>query len=122
MIARTGLSARRSTRSIMSRSSVSSTPVCAPSTSRAFSSSSVTDWRAGAVQAEQRAARRPRTCPAARPPGAPMRENQMIGTATRVAMSSGFAQRQLLRHQLAQHQGQVGGDDDDQAERDGSRR
>jgi|GEM_PF-5394879 len=42
MIARTGLSARRSTRSIMSRSSLSSTPVSSPSSSSAFSSSSVT--------------------------------------------------------------------------------
>ena len=42
MMARTGLSARRSMRSIMSRSSISSTPAWVPSTSRAFSSSSVT--------------------------------------------------------------------------------
>ena len=42
MMARTGLSASRSTRSIMSRSPVSSTPVCSPSASSAFSSSSVT--------------------------------------------------------------------------------
>ena len=41
MMARTGLSASRSTRSIMSRSSLSSTPVCSPSASSAFSSSSV---------------------------------------------------------------------------------
>ena len=48
MMARTGLSARRSTRSIMSRSlGLQNTPAWVPSASRALSSSSVTSWRGG---------------------------------------------------------------------------
>ena len=109
MIARTGLSARRSTRSMMSRSSVSSTPVSAPSTSIAFSSSSLTARAVLRLRAEQ--VQHQRGCLAQQPYRRGRHPRQQAersghhgGDAFRVA------QRQLLGHQLAEYQGEEGDD------------
>jgi hypothetical protein len=52
--ARIGLSARRSTRSIMCRSSVSMAPEVAPSATTAFTSSSVTELSEGSCRPNRR--------------------------------------------------------------------
>ena len=109
MIARTGLSARRSTRSIMSRSSVSSTPVSAPSTSIAFSSSSLTARRSSPAGPKARSTSAV-AWPSSQTTGAGDRRQhgQRPGEITASALR--VAQRQLLGHQLAEHQGQEGDD------------
>ena len=116
MIARTGLSARRSTRSIMSRSSVSSTPACAPSTSSAFSSSSVTVWRGARCRPNSAQHRRGR--PVEQPDDRPA-DARHPGDRRRDPRRDVLrpAQGEVLRHQFAQHQGQVGGHHHHQGQR-----
>ena len=88
MIARTGLSASRSRRSIMSRSSVSSTPACAPSTSSAFSSSSVTVCRGARCRPNSRSTA-PDDLSSSQTTGPLTRAIQAIAGATWAAVCSG---------------------------------
>ena len=106
MIERTGRSAMCMTPSIISCSTRLTTPACAPSASSARISSSVTRGPAvaDAEQAQDGVGRG-----AQQPDRAPTQAGQASATgATRLATRSGFGQRQPLRHQLADDQGQVG--------------
>ena len=87
--ARTGLSAKRSTRSIICRSSVSSAPVSAPSATTALTSSSVTDCSLGRLAPNKRSTR-PEDRDITQTTGALARASQDNGRDTATAMRSGF--------------------------------
>ena len=95
MIARTGLSARRSTRSIMSRSSVSRMPAWAPSISSAFNSSSVTAGRTALCRPNRR--RMPlEEALSSQTTGPTIVASPAIGRATQIATGSGRRRARCL--------------------------
>ena len=118
---RIGRSASRTTLEIIARSLSSSTPAVAASATTSCSSSAVTWSSALAAQPQQPEDER------AGPVEQPDERRHRLGEPAHRPRHDdrdrlGRAQRDLLGHQLADHQRGVGGEDDDQREAEGLRR